>query len=44
MGRDHASINHDHLRGLGRIYPEREPPTEEQQAEIDTLTAPYESR
>lgn len=35
------SINHDHLRGLGRVYPEREPPTEEQQAEIDALTARY---
>lgn len=37
------TINHDHLRGLGRVYPEREPPTEEQQAEIDALTARYDA-
>jgi ParB family chromosome partitioning protein len=37
------TINRDHLRGLGRVYPEREPPTEERQAEIDALTARYEA-
>jgi ParB family chromosome partitioning protein len=37
------TINHDHLRGLGRVYPEREPPTGEQQAEIDALTAQYDA-
>jgi ParB family chromosome partitioning protein len=37
------SINHDHLRGLGRVYPEREPPTEEQQAESEALTARYDA-
>jgi len=37
------TINHDHLRGLGRVYPEREPPTEAQQAEIDALTARYDA-
>jgi ParB family chromosome partitioning protein len=37
------AINHDHLRGLGRVYPEREPPTEEQQTEIEALTARYDA-
>jgi ParB family chromosome partitioning protein len=37
------AINHDHLRGLGRVYPEREQPTDQQQAEIDALTARYDS-
>ena len=37
------TIEHEKLRGLGRVYPEREPPTEEQQAEIDALTAQYEA-
>jgi ParB family chromosome partitioning protein len=36
-------IDHEKLRGLGRAYPEREPPTEEQQAEIENLTAQYEA-
>jgi ParB family transcriptional regulator, chromosome partitioning protein len=31
------------LRGLSRVYPEREPLTEQQQAEIDALTARYEA-
>jgi len=33
------TINYDHLRGLGRVYPEREPSTKVQQAGIDPLTA-----
>ena len=37
------TINHDHLRGLGRVYPERERPTEAQQAEIEALTARYDA-
>jgi ParB family transcriptional regulator, chromosome partitioning protein len=37
------TINHDHLRGLGRVYPECEPPTEEQQAETDALTVQYDA-
>jgi ParB family chromosome partitioning protein len=37
------TISHDHLRGLGRVYPEREPPTEERQAEIDALSARYDA-
>jgi ParB family chromosome partitioning protein len=37
------TINHDHLRGLGRVYPEREQPTDEQQAEIEALTAQYDA-
>jgi ParB family chromosome partitioning protein len=37
------TIDREKLRGLGRVYPEREPLTEEQQAEIDTLTARYEA-
>lgn len=37
------AINHEHLRGLGRAYPEREPPSEEQQAEIEALTAQYDA-
>lgn len=37
------TINHEHLRGLGRVYPEREPLTEAQQAEIDVLTASYDT-
>jgi ParB family transcriptional regulator, chromosome partitioning protein len=37
------SIDHEKLRGLGRVYPEREPPTEEQQVEIDALTARYDA-
>jgi ParB family transcriptional regulator, chromosome partitioning protein len=37
------SIDHDKLRRLGRVYPKREPPTDEQQAEIDALTARYEA-
>jgi ParB family chromosome partitioning protein len=36
-------INHDHLRGLGRAYPELEPLTEAQQAEIDALTTQYDA-
>lgn len=36
-------IDHEKLRGLGRACPEREPPTEEQQAEIENLTAQYEA-
>lgn len=37
------SISHDQLRGMRRVYPEREPPTEEQQAEIEALTARYDA-
>lgn len=37
------TINHEKLRGLSRVYPEREPLTEQQQAEIDALTARYEA-
>jgi ParB family chromosome partitioning protein len=37
------TISHDHLRGLSRVYPEREPPSEAQQAEIDALTAQYDA-
>jgi ParB family transcriptional regulator, chromosome partitioning protein len=37
------TIDREKLRGLGRVYPEREPPTEEQQAGIDALTAQYDA-
>jgi ParB family chromosome partitioning protein len=37
------TINHEHLRRLRRVYPERELPTEEQQAAIDALTARYDA-
>jgi ParB family chromosome partitioning protein len=37
------TIDREKLRGLGRVYPEREPPSEEQQAEIDALTERYEA-
>jgi len=37
------TIDREKLRGLGRVYPEREPPTEEQQAEIDALTGRYDA-
>src|ERR1700722_19654429 len=37
------TIDYEKLRGLGRVYPEREPPTEERQAEIDALTERYEA-
>ena len=36
-------INREALRGFGRIYPERLPTGEEEQAEIDRLTAEYEA-
>jgi len=37
------SIEREKLRGLGRVYPEREPPSAEQQAEIDALTERYDA-
>ncbi len=37
------TIDREKLRGLGRVYPEREPATEEQQAEIDALTGRYDA-
>jgi ParB family chromosome partitioning protein len=37
------TIDREKLRGLGRVYPEWEPPTEEQQAAIDALTARYDA-
>ena len=37
------TIDHEKLRGLRRVYPEREPLTEEHQVEIDLLTARYEA-
>lgn len=37
------TIEREKLRGLGRVYPEREPPSEEQQAEIDALTERYDA-
>jgi ParB family transcriptional regulator, chromosome partitioning protein len=37
------TIDREKLRGLGRVYPEREPPTEKQQAEIDALTERYDA-
>src|ERR1700744_2281974 len=37
------TIEREKLRGLGRVHPAQEPPTEEQQAEIDALTARYEA-
>ncbi|MGE0279071.1 MAG: ParB/RepB/Spo0J family partition protein [Rhizobiaceae bacterium] len=36
-------IGYDRLRSLRRVYPEREPPAETQQAEIDRLTAEYDA-
>jgi ParB family chromosome partitioning protein len=36
-------IDREKLRGLGRVYPEREPPSDQQQAEIDTLTGRYDA-
>jgi len=37
------TIDREKLRGLGRVYPEMEPLTEEQQAEIDALTGQYDA-
>lgn len=37
------TIDHEKLRGLGRVYPEREPLTESQQAEIEALTQRYDT-
>jgi ParB family chromosome partitioning protein len=37
------TIDREKLRGLSRIYPETEPLTEAQQAEIDALTAQYDT-
>jgi ParB family chromosome partitioning protein len=37
------AIDREKLRGLRRVYPEREPPLAEQQAEIDALTARYDA-
>ena len=37
------TIDREKLRGLGRVYPEREPPSEEQQAEIEALTERYDA-
>lgn len=37
------TIDREKLRGLGRVYPEMEPLTEEQQAEIDALTVKYDA-
>jgi ParB family transcriptional regulator, chromosome partitioning protein len=36
-------IDREKLRGLGRVYPEREPLTDEQQAEIDALGERYDA-
>ena len=37
------NIDREKLRGLGRVYPEREPPSAEQQAGIDALTERYDA-
>ncbi|HWB50486.1 MAG TPA: ParB/RepB/Spo0J family partition protein [Stellaceae bacterium] len=37
------TINHEKLRGLRRVYPEREPLSEQQQADVDALTARYDA-
>ncbi len=36
-------IEREKVRGLGRVYPEREPLTDEQQAEIDALSERYDA-
>ena len=37
------TVDREKLRGLGRVYPEREPPSAERQVEIDDLTARYDA-
>ena len=36
-------IGYDRLNGMGRVYPERQPITDEQQAEIERLTEAYDA-